>query len=778
MRTVERLIDSTYHVAVCERLSRGLILFDPQWNVIYVNRSFCNVFDVSKEKVLKGQWKQFLSSISGCLGELESGKSFSKEIVQTRKDGTEFLVRVEGKALGKKSGEPRGYFFLVEDWTKAHITRKELEIAKTKMELESHKLWAILEGIDEGIVVLNEEDEIEEINTWALNLIGLQRKEMLKKKFWHFLSKDDAAEISSIINSYKTKELTERTVYTKKMNGNYYSIRINPIFRVGFYYGAIVNIIDVTELVEARKQAEVASRLKSEFLANMSHEIRTPMNGMLGMAQLLMDTNLDPQQKKYLKMIQASGESLLQIINDILDFSKIEAGKLLLDITLFDLEEIVESVIDTLVVKASEKNLELLYRIKPDVPRFLRGDPVRFKQVLINLLGNSIKFTDEGEVVLKIDLKKVIKEKVVLLVSVRDTGIGISESKQKAIFESFTQADTSTTRKYGGTGLGLSITKQLVEMMGGEIWIESTPGQGTTFYFTAGFEISEAPPERVKPLSISKLRDTSVLVVDDNDTNRVILEEMLSFWGCKVSVVASGGKAVVEVIRAHDSGEPYRLVLLDYLMPEMDGFEVAEHIKMKKLSNPPKLVMLTSVGRAGDMKRCRELGIESYLLKPIKKSELLETILEVLGEKVEPSSEKIKEKKDSYKLNGVRILLVEDNAINRKLATKLLEKKGAEVICAENGEKSIEILRKEQVDLVLMDVQMPIMDGFEATKVIRELEDEKLRNIPIIAMTAHALKGDRDRCIVSGMNDYLSKPIKADELYEKVSKWLKHDDKN
>ena len=387
-----------------------------------------------------------------------------------------------------------------------------------------------------------------------------------------------------------------------------------------------------------------------------------------------------------------------------------------------------------------------------------------------------MKFTQDGEIVLKVEVEKTIKQKVMLHFYVSDTGIGIGKEKLGTIFDSFSQADTSTTRQYGGTGLGLAITKQLVEMMGGEIWVKSKPGKGSTFHFTAGFGFSGKKPKNWKPIPTSKLEGISVLVVDDNETNRLILHEMISAWGCNVSIVSSGEKAIAELRRASKAGNPYNLVLLDFLMPGMDGFEVARRIGEGSDFGNPKLVMLTSVGKTDDIKRCRELDITSYLLKPIKQKELLQTILHALGE---PENEPEKDqRKEGMEINPVakdiRILLVEDNRINRQIAISLLKKKGWYVFPVENGKEAIDALQKETFDIVLMDVQMPVMDGFKATSLIRAQEKHTEKHIPILAMTAYALKGDRERCLDAGMDDYITKPINADELYETVTKWIQH----
>lgn len=768
--------DMQFHFLANEKFPNGLLFFNDNWEVIYINRAVCDMYGYSKDELLSMTCQDLLKGVVEHLYSLEKMEEFSRELIQERKDGTQFLARVHGQCFKSKDGEILGYFLTIEDYTRAHRTREELEIAKTKMELESHKLWSILEGMDGGIIVLNENDEIEEINTWVLEKMGWTRQRVLGKRLWEFIKEEEENELKDIIDSFRNRERTSNINLAQKQGDRHFSLRIQPVFRIGFYYGAIINMVDVTELEEARKQAEVANKVKSEFVANMSHEIRTPMNGILGIAQLLEDTKLDDQQRKYVKMIVTSGEALLEIINDILDFSKIEAGKLLLDIEPFDLSETIENILDTLAVKAYEKNIELICQIKSEVPLYLEGDSGRLRQILINLLGNSVKFTQDGEILLKVEVEKTIKQKVMLHFYVSDTGIGISKEKLGTIFDSFSQADTSTTREYGGTGLGLAITKQLVEMMGGEIWVKSKPGKGSTFHFTAGFGLSGKKTKNWKPIPTSKLEGISVLVVDDNETNRLILHEMISAWGCNVSIVSSGEKAIAELRRASKAGNPYNLVLLDFLMPGMDGFEVARRIGEGSDFGNPKLVMLTSVGKTDDIKRCRQLDITSYLLKPIKQKELLQTILHVLGE---PENEPEKDqRKEGMEINPVakdiRILLVEDNRINRQIAISLLKKKGWYVFPVENGEKAIDALQKETFDIVLMDVQMPVMDGFKATSLIRAQEKDTEKHIPILAMTAYALKGDRERCLDAGMDDYITKPINADELYETVSRWIQH----
>jgi two-component system sensor histidine kinase/response regulator len=668
------------------------------------------------------------------------------------------------------------------------IERKRAEDA---LRQSNSILSAVIEGAGDAIFVKDLESRYLMINPVAASFLKRPVEEMVGKTDEELYSPETARKFMAsdrkVIETGETQifeetathaDLTRDYLVTKSV---YSDCQGRIIGLVGISHDITERKKIETELKQARDQALESARLKSEFLANMSHEIRTPMNGVIGMTGLLLDTDLSSDQREFAETIRSSGDSLLTIINDILDFSKIEAGKLQFETLDFDVHNAVEGAVELLAERAHVQRSELASLIHSDVPTALRGDPGRLRQVLTNLIGNALKFTEAGEVIVRAAKESETETDVVIRFTVTDTGIGISEDAQSNVFLAFTQADGSTTRKYGGTGLGLAISKQLVELMGGEIGVNSVLGKGSTFWFTAGFE-KQVPQAPAIPTSVVSLENLRVLIVDDNATNRKILSHHLDSWRM-IHEEADCGQRALELLRsALAQGKPYDLAILDLMMPGMDGFELARTIKSDPATAGVCLVLLTSLGQRGDSTRSREVGVAAYLTKPVRQSQLFNCLAGAVNQPTigaeRPAAAGAKPAlitrhtlRETRRVSHKLILLAEDNMVNQKVAVRQLQKLGYRADAVANGREALEALERIPYDLVLMDCQMPEMDGYEATAEIRRREGTT-KHTPIVAMTANALQGDRDKCIAAGMDDYVSKPVKPEELAEVLARLL------
>jgi two-component system sensor histidine kinase/response regulator len=668
------------------------------------------------------------------------------------------------------------------------IQQRDVAIQKANDDLErrvaerTSYLNALTQNSPLAIVVLDPQQKIQMCNPAFERLFQYDCQEVIGKQLDGLLADgellSEAQSVSLLARNDKPVNLVTRR---QRKDRTLVDVELHAVGLVvnGEVVGALAIYQDISirkraeeALRHAKESAEAASRAKSEFLANMSHEIRTPMNGIMGMTELVLDTQLDLEQRECLNMVKLSADSLLSLINDILDFSKIEAGKLEIDKIEFNLGDNLGDTMKTLSLRAHQKGLELAYDIHPEVPHALVGDPGRLRQIIVNLVGNAIKFTEKGEVIVYVEADSRTEDHIQLHFTVADTGIGIPADKQAAIFEAFTQADGSMTRTYGGTGLGLTISSRLVDMMGGRIWVESQLGRGSQFQFTVRFPLQKVASRIIAPSDPMILHDMRVLIVDDNATNRQILLKTLAGWHAQPIAVESGARAIATLKEAQTLGVTFPLILLDAQMPEMDGFELTEYIKKSTDWKAATLMMLSSAGQRGDAIRCRELGVAAYLTKPVRQLELLDAILTALGKspKNEPPGVLITRHSLRESRRHLRLLLVEDNVVNQMLAVRLLEKRGHTVVVAENGRRALAALESNTFDVVLMDVQMPEMDGFEATAAIREKEKLSGRHQPIIAMTAHAMVGDKERCLEAGMDDYITKPIRSDALVEMLER--------
>jgi len=767
-----------YFEAMVHNSPVAIVTLDLQDRVVACNPAFTHLFGYTSAEAVGRDLDALVvpearRSEAADYTHQAAGGQMVREVTQRRtKDGR--LVDVELLAVPVTvGGENVGVLAIYHDLTE--LKRIQEDVQRQKQYWET-----LVQNIPVAVVILDRQGNIQSCNPAFEGLFGFSEPEIAGQNLDRVLA--GAAEADPKASVYTQQSLSGAVIHVlarrRRKDGTEADVEIFglPVVVDGQRVGAVGLYHDVSALVEARRKAEEADRAKSEFLANMSHEIRTPMNGVLGMIELLKDTMLTDEQHDFLNAAHESAEALLTLLNDILDFSKIEAGHLELEVIDFNLRTLVEGVADAQAQRAEAKGLEMACFLEPDCPAYVRGDPGRLRQILVNLVGNALKFTEQGEVVIRVTPEGKDKAQPLVRFSVSDTGIGIPPEQQPAVFQRFVQVDTSSTRRYGGTGLGLAISRELVELMGGQIGLESDAGRGSTFWFVV--PLARQTDVAAVPLAADQaLSGLRILAVDDNATSRTILTKTLQAFGCRPAAAASGAEALELLRSAAQQSRPFGIALLDMQMPDMDGEQLARAIKEDPLLREVAIIILTSVGRRGDATRLEAIGCSAYLLKPVKQAQLADTLRAVLGREMDPSTAPTARLITRHVLaeqKGPRILLVEDNPINRKLAVALLGRAGYAVATAEDGRQAIDAIKREAFGVVLMDVQMPEMDGFEATARIRALGGPR-GGTPIIAMTAHAMKGDRERCLAAGMDDYVSKPIQSDELFAAIARSMQHE---
>lgn len=793
-----------------EITSEGFWFFSPQLITLDVNKALCNMLGFEKDELLGKSLLNFIDDenkhlLYRTIAKKSGQDHHTYEIILHKKSGDKVNCIFNDTIVWDKEGKIEGSFAFITDIT-------EHKRAEDALKGSQRQLEDIIDFLPDATLVIDKEGKVIAWNREIEKMTAYKAKDMLGKgnyeysiPFYGYRRPIIADLVLLPMESMKKDyllirrdgdilrgESTVTIVRGEKRHLSAWARRIHDA--EGQIVGAIECIRDVTELdqyrqhleemiekrtielIQAKEAAEAATNIKSEFLANMSHEIRTPMNAIIGFADLALKTDLTSKHYDYIKKIETSAKSLLGIINDILDFSKIEAGRMKMELIDFRLDDVVNNIINTISFEAAKKGIELISNISKDVPQALIGDPLRLNQVLTNLADNAVKFTENGHILIKAKLLDKDDKRCRLKFSIKDTGIGLNEEQLDKLFKAFSQADTSVTRKYGGTGLGLAISKCLVEMMNGEITVESSLGKGSVFSFTAVF--LRQPEEKEYRLLIPNcFAGIKVLIVDDNETAREVLTEQIKSFGLEAVSVASGKQAIMELKRA-PAEKPFNLVLMDWKMPEMDGIETAKIIiKDNKLDQIPLIIMVTAYGKEAVLRRAKKAGINTFLMKPVNQSLLFDTIMQSFSQNAQPKVDlkpvPRRHMKIGEEIKGAKVLLVEDNLMNQQVALELL--KGGDLIVdvACNGQEAIKAVKSNNYDLVLMDVQMPVMGGYEATSQIRA--DSRYTNLPIIAMTAHAMLGAKEECLGSGMNDYLSKPIEPDQLFTVLTRWLKRD---